>query len=94
MTDNKVEYFVGIDVSKTILDVAIWESEVYWQFGNEAEGWQELIKRLKILSPKLVVIEASGGLEQPVVAELYADGLPWQWSTLHECATLLAQPAS
>jgi transposase len=76
MTDNKVEYFVGIDVSKAILDVAIWESEVYWQFGNEAEGWQELIKRLKILSPKLVVIEASGGLEQPVVAELYADGLP------------------
>ena len=76
MTDNSIEYFVGIDVSKAILDVAIWESEVYWQFGNEAEGWQELVKRLKILSPKLVVIEASGGLEQPVVADLYADGLP------------------
>lgn len=76
MTDNKVEYFVGIDVSKAILDVAIWESEVYWQFNNEADGWQELIKRLKILAPKLVVIEASGGLEKPVVVEMYADGLP------------------
>jgi transposase len=76
MTDNKVEIYVGIDVSKAILDVAIWESEVYWQFSNEAEGWQELIKRLKVLTPKLVVIEASGGIEQPVVAELYADGLP------------------
>ena len=76
MTDKKVETYVGIDVSKATLDVAFWESEVYWQFSNEAEGWQELIKRLKACTPKLIVLEASGGLEQPVVAELYLEELP------------------
>lgn len=76
MTSTQKEIFVGIDVSKATLDVAFWDSEVYWQLPNDGEGWQELVKRLQPLSSVLVVIEASGGLEQPVVAELYTEKLP------------------
>lgn len=76
MTSNQNEIFVGIDVSKATLDIAFWDSEVYWQLPNDAEGWQELVKRLQPLSSVLIVIEASGGLEQPVVAELYTEKLP------------------
>ena len=76
MTSNQNEIFVGIDISKATLDIAFWDSEVYWQLANDAEGWQELVKRLQPLSSVLIVIEASGGLEQPVVAELYTEKLP------------------
>jgi len=76
MTTKSTEIYVGIDVSKAKLDVAIWDSEVSWNFRNEAEGWQELVKRLKTCKPTLIVMEASGGLEQSIVAELYLEKLP------------------
>jgi len=76
MTSTQNEIFVGIDVSKATLDIAFWDSEVYWQLPNDVEGWQELVKRLQPLTSVLIVVEASGGLEQPVVAELYTEKLP------------------
>lgn len=76
MTSTQKELFVGIDVSKATLDIAFWDSEVSWQLPNDAKGWQELIKRLQPLSSVLIVVEASGGLEQPVVAELFTEKLP------------------
>lgn len=76
MTSTQNEIFVGIDVSKATLDIAFWDSEVYWQLPNDAEGWQELVKRLRPLTSVLIVVEASGGLEQPLVAELYTEKLP------------------
>jgi transposase len=76
MTTKSTEIFVGIDVSKAKLDIAIWDSEVSWNLRNEAEGWHELVKRLKACKPTLIVIEASGGLEQSLVAELSLENLP------------------
>lgn len=76
MTTKSKETYIGIDVSKATLDVAIWESEVTWQFSNELKGRQELVQRFMVLKPELIVIEASGGLEQPLVAELYLEKLP------------------
>lgn len=76
MTAKKTDVYIGIDVSKATLDIAIWDCEISWQVKNENEGWQELVKRLLILNPKLIVIEASGGLEQPIVAELHLVKLP------------------
>jgi transposase len=64
------EIFVGIDVSKASLDVAVWQPEQSWQVGNDVEGIGKLLKRLKELGPKLVVIEATGGYEKLIVAEL------------------------
>jgi len=76
MTTKNKEIYIGIDVSKATLDVAIWESEITWKFSNELKGWQDLAKRLAILKPQLIAIEASGGFEQPLVAELYGEKLP------------------
>ena len=68
MTSNAE--FVGIDVSKSTLDVACWESKAYRRFSNETKGIQELIELLNELQPELIVLEATGGLEMPFVAEL------------------------
>lgn len=76
--DNEVqtEIFVGIDISKVNLDIAVWGSEVVWQFSNEEEGIHELVKRLKELSPTMIVVEATGGLEVLLVAEMSYAKLP------------------
>jgi len=67
---------VGIDVSKVALDIAVWESDTCWHFPNDGLGIRALIGHLKRLSPRVVVIEASGGYEALAVAELAAAGLP------------------
>jgi transposase len=76
MTTTTKEIFVGIDISKTQMDVAIWDNEETWEFENEAAGWQEMVEKAKELNPSLIVVEASGGIEQRVVAELYLEELP------------------
>jgi transposase len=52
--------FVGIDVSKVWLDIAVHESEMNWRAGNDGKGIAGLVKRLKQLKPTLVVLEATG----------------------------------
>jgi transposase len=68
---------VGIDVSKARLDVALWPSAELFSEANDEAGISKLVARLKAL-PSLgrVVLEATGGLEVPVVAALAAAGLP------------------
>ena len=60
--------FIGIDVSKERLDVAQRPSGESWSVGNEEEGHQELKQRLAAVEPGLVLLEATGGLETPLVA--------------------------
>lgn len=76
MTGKIKEIFIGIDVSKVKLDVAVCESEETWQMENNKDGRQELVKRMKKLHPTLIVVEASGGLEQPIVSDLYLEKMP------------------
>jgi transposase len=68
--------FVGIDVSKDALDVALGPGSEAWQVGNTAAGIEALRTRLQSLSPELVVLEATGGYENAAVAVLAAAGLP------------------
>ena len=68
--------FVGVDVSKLQLDVAVRPSGELWQFGYDDRGVAALIKRLMPLQPQLVILEATGGLEAPLVAALSHAGLP------------------
>ena len=68
--------FVGIDVSKMSLDVACWTNQEYRRFGNDPKGIQDLIEWMKSLPTELVVLEATGGLELPLVAELAYAKLP------------------
>jgi transposase len=74
--NNTVEKFVGIDVSKATLDVAIWQPEQSWQVSNDSQGARKLLQRLQELGPNLVVIEATGGYEKLIVAELVLAKLP------------------
>jgi transposase len=48
----------------------------HWQVDHDAAGLAQLVTRLDGLAPTLVVLEASGGYERPVVAALTAAGLP------------------
>jgi len=71
----KYEY-IGIDVSKATLDVACQTSREYKQFSNTTQGINALIKWLENIHPELIVMEATGGLELPCVAELAHTKMP------------------
>ena len=70
------EIFVGIDVSKRQLDMAVWGFDTIWQHGNDESGIPEMVNQLITLDPALVVVEASGGWEMTLVAELAFASLP------------------
>jgi transposase len=73
---NNAEQFVGIDVSKQTLDVATCPGQEHWTVSNDARGIALLIERLERMSVTLIVLEASGGLQMPVVGALAAADLP------------------
>ena len=74
MTDTAV--FVGIDVSKEQLDVALRPSGEQWAVTHAERGITTLVRRLRRLTPTLVVLEATGGFELPLTGALAAAGLP------------------
>ncbi len=59
------EIYVGIDISKESLDVALRPTERTWQVTNTQDGIGEL-----------VVLEATGGFETLLVSVLVEEGLP------------------
>jgi len=67
---------VGIDVSKDWLDVALRPTGESFVFKRTPAGIEDLVERLKDLSPALVAIEATGGFEAVVAAALAGAGLP------------------
>jgi transposase len=73
---DEQELFIGIDVSQDKLDVGVWPTSELWVVNNTDEGVVALIQKLTALQPKLVVLEATGGLERPAVHSLAAAGLP------------------
>ena len=68
--------YVGIDVSKTCMDVAVRPTGQMWTISNDESGIREPVSRLKALDPAMVVLESMGGLELPSVAALAAAALP------------------
>jgi transposase len=68
--------YVGIDISKDSLDMAIHGSKKQYQFTNDASGIKKLCKELLKLQPALVVFEATGGYEMPLYLGLDEAGLP------------------
>ena len=51
MAEETKEVFVGIDVSKEQLDVAVGEDGAFWSISNDGDGLQKLVERLKAQSP-------------------------------------------
>jgi transposase len=76
MSKKKTKSFIGIDVSKQQLEVAMHESDFKFRCPNKISCFGQLIAELIVLRPALVVLEATGGLEIPVVNALHGVGLP------------------
>jgi transposase len=68
--------FAGIDISKAYLDYAFWPATKQHQVENQENGISQLVAHLKQVQPQLIVVEATGGLEIPLVAALYLAKLP------------------
>lgn len=67
--------FIGIDVSKDRLDVAVLPSGEAFATSRDAAGLDDLLARLQPLAPTLITLEATGGFETVVAATLSAAGL-------------------
>jgi len=67
--------FVGIDVSKKYLDVALRPTGQGWRVAYDEAGSQQVVAELTALQPELIVLEATGGLELPITAALATAGL-------------------
>jgi len=70
------QVFVGLDVSKQHLDVAVRPQGRHFVTPNHDRGIKQLIKHLTALKPQLIVLEASGGYEFLVTAALAEAQLP------------------
>jgi transposase len=70
------ETFIGIDVARASLDIAVRPTGEQWQGANDPAGIVALVPRLRALKPTLIVLEATGGLELPLLAALGSAGLP------------------
>ena len=71
----KAPVFVGIDVSKAQLDVAV-RPDGRFAVSNDDAGIAQVIERLSAGPPTLVVVEATGGFEMPLAGALAAAGFP------------------
>jgi len=72
-------FFVGIDVSKSQLDIAINQGDALlesFSVSHTEEAISDLIQKFGNTVPKLIVVERSGGLERSLVALLAEAGLP------------------
>ena len=68
--------FVGIDVAKDALDVALRPTAETWSVANEDAGIAARVTQLRAAAPTLVVLEATGPFHGAVTAALAAAGLP------------------
>jgi transposase len=73
---EKEKVYVGIDVAKASIDMAVHQSKQRWSFTNDDEGISQAVSCLQELAPVLIVLEATGGIELPLTATLAAVGLP------------------
>lgn len=76
MREGVPDVFVGIDVSKDTLEAAIWPQGQTMRFFQTDDGLSLLADFIQSFSPRLVVLEATGGLERAAVATLALKDLP------------------
>src|SRR5205809_4226916 len=74
--NSKAKSYIGIDVSKKLLEGAAHEQHHGFRCPNKASAFPELLAELIALRPALIVLEATGGLEIPIANFLQRAGLP------------------
>jgi transposase len=70
------EQWVGIDISKTRLDIAFQPAGLSFSVSHNTQGHEQLIKRLRGHAIAGIVLEATGGLERAIMSALEAAGYP------------------
>ena len=68
--------FVGLDVAREQLEVAVYPTDEAWRVPNTPAGYARLIRWAQRHQPARVVLEATGGYERAADAALHAAGLP------------------
>jgi transposase len=68
--------WIGIDISKDTLDVAVSPTAVHWQADRTPAGLSALVEQVRALRPERIVLEATGGYEVVVAAALASSQLP------------------
>lgn len=74
--NKKRRSFIGIDVSKQLLEVGVHQSAYHFSCPNDPQKFPTLISELISLRPARIVLEATGGLERLLLQALQAVGLP------------------
>jgi transposase len=72
---NQSKKYLGIDISKESLEIAVLEPVKEWSVGNGASGYARLLGALAQWPGAVVVCEASGGYERPMIAALQKAGV-------------------
>lgn len=73
---DRSERNVGIDIGKSMLDVCIFELDIYLQYANTPEGVRELTKKLSRYNLTRILVEATGGYERCLVEACAEKELP------------------
>jgi transposase len=73
---KKRRSFIGIDVSKKLLEVGVHQSDYQFHCPNDPKNFAALISELISLRPARIVLEATGGLERALLQALHTVGLP------------------
>jgi transposase len=68
--------YIGIDMAKDDMEVKVHEGQDSCTYASDENGIAKLMTQMKSLSPTLIVVEATGGYENAVAAELQANGFP------------------
>jgi transposase len=68
--------FVGVDVSKDRLDIALRPIGQVLTFSNDHIGIEKLVQKVAEVKPCLIVLEATGGYELALAAALMRGGMP------------------
>lgn len=70
------EIYIGIDVGKTWLDLAVWDRDEVRRVSNDEDGIAKIMNQVAELDPELIVVEATGGYERGVVQAMLLGDLP------------------
>jgi transposase len=73
---EKEKEYVGVDVSKEILDMIVYTTGEMRSFANDRPGISSAVVWLKKVTPEIIAMEATGGLEVPFYVALQQVKLP------------------
>ena len=76
MKTTSQELNIGVDVSKTALDICVYETGELKQFANSEAGIKQLLGFIKAAPVTRIVVEATGRMERLLVEQASASGLP------------------